>query len=351
MLQTAQLLPQKGFRRWASTRPVSRPSRQPATGPPGSYPDGTHTRWRRRASVGSGHPINHLQRWAHEEEHVEPAQPERLDREEVTLEDYGRLLAQELPPADARSPRCGVDAVAVENVPNTARRQRQPERDQLALDALVSPARVLRRQAQDQLLPLRGQRRSARAPARIGPAATDEGAMPAQQRRRLNQERAPAPRQQLAERRQQDPIGRPQARPPDLAPQHLQLMPQHQDLKLLRPLRTTKENQQLEQTPNDPVSEGQTLKQQMSDTHRPTLPARTTSSNSPLSNRARPHRGRRTSLWDPHDLPGARNKSPKAGPQDRRRSELRRTEFLGPTGYSWRRDSSRHRGVQVRAGA
>ena len=45
--------PQRGFRRWASTRPVSRPSRQPATGPPGSYPDGTHTRWRRRAYVGS----------------------------------------------------------------------------------------------------------------------------------------------------------------------------------------------------------------------------------------------------------------------------------------------------------
>ena len=45
--------PQRGFRRWASTRPVSRPSRQPATGPPGSYPDGTHTRRRQRAYVGS----------------------------------------------------------------------------------------------------------------------------------------------------------------------------------------------------------------------------------------------------------------------------------------------------------
>jgi len=41
MLQTAWLLPQKGSWRWASTRPVSRPSRQPATGPPGNYPDGT----------------------------------------------------------------------------------------------------------------------------------------------------------------------------------------------------------------------------------------------------------------------------------------------------------------------
>jgi hypothetical protein len=63
-----------------------------------------------------------------------------------------------------------------------------------------------------------------------------------------------------------------QAQPPDLAPQHLQLMPQHQDLKLVRPFRTTKENQQLEQTANDPVNKGQTLKQQTSSTHLPTLP-------------------------------------------------------------------------------
>src|SRR5208282_86748 len=34
---------------WAPTRPVSRPSRQPATGPPGSYPDRTSTGRRRRA--------------------------------------------------------------------------------------------------------------------------------------------------------------------------------------------------------------------------------------------------------------------------------------------------------------
>src|SRR6266508_5721044 len=86
----------------------------------------------------------------------------------------------------------------------------------------------------------------------------------------------PRLRQQLAERSKQHTIGRPQARPPHLAPQHLQLMPQHQDLKLLRPLRTTKKNQQLEQTASYPVSEGHSLKQQTSDTHRPTLPARTT---------------------------------------------------------------------------
>jgi hypothetical protein len=40
----------KGFRRWAPARPVSRPSRQPATGLPGDYPDRTLTGRRRRAS-------------------------------------------------------------------------------------------------------------------------------------------------------------------------------------------------------------------------------------------------------------------------------------------------------------
>ena len=49
MLRTVQLLPQKGFRHWASTRTVSSPSRQSATGPPDSYPDRTHTGKRRRA--------------------------------------------------------------------------------------------------------------------------------------------------------------------------------------------------------------------------------------------------------------------------------------------------------------
>jgi len=49
MLRTAPSLPHEGFRRWAPTPPVSRRSRQPATGPPGSYQDRTSTGKRRRA--------------------------------------------------------------------------------------------------------------------------------------------------------------------------------------------------------------------------------------------------------------------------------------------------------------
>jgi hypothetical protein len=120
--------------------------------------------------------------------------------------------------------------------------------------------------------------------------------MPTQQRRRLDQKRAPTrARQHLAERFQQDAIGRPQPRPTHLAPQHLQLMAKHQDLKLLRPVGTTKENKKLEQTADHPISERQNLKQQTSSTHLPTLLAR-----SDLSQSSAPSAHARTGFWDPH---------------------------------------------------
>jgi hypothetical protein len=58
-LRTAQLhTPQDwGARRWASTPPVSRRHRQPATGPPGCYPDRTHTGKRRRAYETKDQPL------------------------------------------------------------------------------------------------------------------------------------------------------------------------------------------------------------------------------------------------------------------------------------------------------
>src|SRR5262249_39852230 len=137
--------------------------------------------------------------------------------------------------------------------------------------------------------------RSAAAGLAVGPHTSSGGGRghdASAKRRRLDQERA-RPRQEPAECSQQDTIGRPQTRPTYLAPHPLQLTAQQQDLHFLRPLRTTKQNQQLEQTASDAVSEAQTLKQQTSTTHRPTLPARTTpgtSSLSTLSTGARPCR-------------------------------------------------------------
>jgi hypothetical protein len=79
MLRTAQSLPLKGFRRWASTRPVSRPSRQPATGPPGSYPDRTSTGKRRRAYDPRSTTPVHLQIcWTHERRRLAPTRVARF---------------------------------------------------------------------------------------------------------------------------------------------------------------------------------------------------------------------------------------------------------------------------------
>jgi hypothetical protein len=87
--------------------------------------------------------------------------------------------------------------------------------------------------------------------------------MPTQQCRRLDEKRPPPrSRQNPAQRRKQDAIGRSKAWASNLAPQHLQLMSKNEDLHLLRPLVATEENEQLEQTANRPVQKGQDRKQQ-----------------------------------------------------------------------------------------
>jgi hypothetical protein len=73
--------------------------------------------------------------------------------------------------------------------------------------------------------------------------------MPAQQRLRPHQERPPrATRQHPAECSQEKPVAWRELRPPHLPPQDRQLMPQHQDLKLLRALTAPEQHDQLEQT-------------------------------------------------------------------------------------------------------
>src|SRR5205823_7003208 len=83
-----------------------------------------------------------------EEEHVEAAQRDRLDGAEVAGEHAGRLLAQELLPARARTPRRRPRAGGEQDPPDRARRDTQAELQQLAGDPRVAPTRVLARKAQ-----------------------------------------------------------------------------------------------------------------------------------------------------------------------------------------------------------
>jgi hypothetical protein len=103
----------------------------------------------------------------------------------------------------------------------------------------------------------RRRRRASRAPVRIRPAARDQLAVPAQQRRRRHKRRAlPRPTwQYLAERRQQRPIGLRQLRTSDLTLKDSKLVTQQQDLDLLLPLRPTPEHDQLEQPAQRPIHE------------------------------------------------------------------------------------------------
>jgi hypothetical protein len=98
----------------------------------------------------------------------------------------------------------------------------------------------------------------------------DELAVPAQQGIWLDEQRTHT-RQQLAKCSQDDPVSRLQLRPRHLTAQHLQLVPQQQDLHLLPLLRATEQEEQLEEAAQKPIGEAKALKQQRSSTHVRTL--------------------------------------------------------------------------------
>ena len=91
-----------------------------------------------------------------EEQHIQPSQPDRVDGEEVAGNDPGGLLAQECPPSGGRPPWSGVQPMAAQRGADHRRREAHAKVEQLALDTLVAPARVLPGQADDQLLQLLG---------------------------------------------------------------------------------------------------------------------------------------------------------------------------------------------------
>jgi hypothetical protein len=109
-----------------------------------------------------------------------------------------------------------------------------PEAQQLPLDALIAPARVLPRQADDQLLDLLVERRPPRSTTRVSPCAHDQPPVPAHQGLGPDQEARPAsPRQDTADRGEQGPVGRFELRSGSLAVEDGELMAQDKDLKIL----------------------------------------------------------------------------------------------------------------------
>ncbi len=141
-----------------------------------------------------------------EEQHLPPAQRHRVEREEVAGHDAGGLPAQELTPGGRGTPWRGLDAVGPEHLGCRAGRHPMPEADQLTLDALLPPSRVVDSQPHDQSGEHLGHRGPADAAVGIGPAPGNQAAMPAKQRLGPHAERRPAlPAQKPSSARQARP--------------------------------------------------------------------------------------------------------------------------------------------------
>src|SRR6266568_1448691 len=123
-----------------------------------------------------GHPgqVNPASAEFDEEQDVEPSQPDGVDGEEVAGEDPGGLLVQERPPGGGRPPWRRVQSVAAQRGADRGRRDAQAKLEQLALGALVAPARVLAGQANDQLLQFLVEWRASWSAVRVGPGAGDQ---------------------------------------------------------------------------------------------------------------------------------------------------------------------------------
>src|SRR3954447_7242804 len=90
--------------------------------------------------------------------------------------------ARKLAPARTAASRGGVDARGLEDRPHGGCGDAVAEADQLAVDASVSPPRVLPRHPQHQIANALADRWTAGCSLSIGPAAGDELGMPPQQR-------------------------------------------------------------------------------------------------------------------------------------------------------------------------
>ena len=126
----------------------------------------------------------------------------------------------------------------------------------LAVDAAISPRRVLPSEADDRPANL-GRRGPPTGPVWVGPVVRDEVTMPTQNRGWLHQQHRPAVTAKNASEGGEDRAVLGLAtRTRDLALQHRDLMAQHEHLDFFGPLASHRQDHQVQQLVQDQVSEG-----------------------------------------------------------------------------------------------
>jgi len=182
-----------------------------------------------------------------DEEHVHPAQQHRVDGEEVTRQYRLRLDPAELPPRRAAASRSRIQSSSLQDVPDRRRRNSVSEPSEFAMDAAVTPRRVLPGEPDRQLPDYHGD--SGTSPnwlrlRRVSPVPSDQLSVPAQQRRRRHDPHTQQlARQQPRQRRKHHPVRRLQPRTTHLPAQHRHLMPKNKQLDILNRLAPSPETQ------------------------------------------------------------------------------------------------------------
>jgi hypothetical protein len=189
------------------------------------------------------------------EEDVQPPQPDRLDGEEVDCEHAVRLRAEELAPGEPGALPGRSETSLAKQLAHSRGRHSESEPTKLAGDPLVAPARVLTREAQNQLTDLAADRRPTNSTV-IGPPPRHQPAVPAKQRRRRDDKRPPAgSRKQLAGGGKEHSICGSQLGPSYLTPQHREFVAEHDDLELLELVRSKTQRRELQNTSKHDVAE------------------------------------------------------------------------------------------------
>ena len=157
--------------------------------------------------------------------------------QEVDREDPGCLGVQELPPGRARAARRWIDARSMQDLPDGGRRDRHAELGQFAVDAAVSPQRILLRQADDEAADARSCSRAAgRAPlARVVLPATSLRCQASSAAGVIGKMAAQRLRGYVpCQRGEPQPVSRPVPDPAGVAAQHRVLVAAHEQLGILR---------------------------------------------------------------------------------------------------------------------
>jgi hypothetical protein len=152
-------------------------------------------------------------------------------------EDPGGLGVQELPPGRTRAARRRIDARGVQDLPDGGQCDRHAELRQLAVDAAVSPERILLCQADDKAGDARAGRRAAgRAPLPRVVFARSQPAVPGQQRRWRNREDAgpAAAGYEACQRGEPHPVGRAVPDPAGVPAQRRVLVAEYEQPGIIR---------------------------------------------------------------------------------------------------------------------